>query len=284
MRPALRSTPRPSTDPATASLEASRGSVPSRWDKRRAACVQSPSHRSVWSPPAVERAGTRRSLSVRFARTCSGRRSESSWPAWLAGSVIVFDQATKGAAVRAGVTYVVNEGAQGVWRGRLGQFAASSGSGAVLDLLGVLTLAGVLFIADRAAGGPRRVWLSLVAGGIGGNLCCRLGMHQLTAPHSVRGAIDWIPLNGTSWRINAADISLVIGLAASLATEATIYRRRQRFVWRTWLVAPQFSPTRDSTAHVEPLRPTSWAQLESAPRDSETMPRNHQTGPRPRDR
>ena len=83
-------------------------------------------------------------------------------------------------------------------------------TGAALDLVGVGLLsfaAAVLWRRPR----PTAVLISgaLVVGGWSSNLLDRLGAHYWSAPGSVRGAVDFIPLGPVHY--NVADVFIVSG-------------------------------------------------------------------------
>jgi hypothetical protein len=123
----------------------------------------------------------------------------------------VLDQTTKWWAWRHASEAIIN--AVSTWpigRPVSGWFSGPV-TGAILDLLdvGPLSLAGHLLV--------RRRGVVLVAGAlIGGwssNLLERLGLHLATAPGSVRGAVDFLPLGRAYW--NVADF-VIAGAAALL--------------------------------------------------------------------
>jgi lipoprotein signal peptidase len=51
----------------------------------------------------------------------------------------------------------------------------------------------------------------LIAAGWTSNLLDRFGVHELTAPGSVRGVVDFIPIGAQS-RANVADVWILVGL------------------------------------------------------------------------
>jgi lipoprotein signal peptidase len=143
----------------------------------------------------------------------------------LIATVCVVDQTTKWWAWRNASTAVINPG--GTWLiGRpVSGLLSGSVSGPILDLLnvGLLTLAAFILVSR-----PRRP-LSLVAralmiAGWSSNLLDRLGMHAVTAPGSVRGAVDFIPLGPPYW--NVADLVIVGATVLSLVAACTRGRRR----------------------------------------------------------
>jgi lipoprotein signal peptidase len=168
-------------------------------------------------------------------------------------AVVVLDQGAKWWAWRHAPRAFVNAG--GTWLiGRpVGAWFSGPVSGPLLDLLdvGLLSLAGHLLV--RRA----RRTLGLVAGalmiaGWSSNLLDRLGMHTVTAPGSIRGAVDFIPLGAPSW--NVADFVIMAGMALSLVavcarrggatavirTMTSVPGRRAGGARRTWATAVGF--------------------------------------------
>jgi lipoprotein signal peptidase len=125
-------------------------------------------------------------------------------------AVIALDQAVKWWAWRHTGTARINFGGDIFVNATISQWYANPVSGAVLDLLdfGLLTAA-IAFLVHR-----RRPVVVLVVGAftIGGwasNLMDRLGLHYWTAPGSVRGAVDFIPLGNICF--NVADVFILVG-------------------------------------------------------------------------
>jgi lipoprotein signal peptidase len=130
----------------------------------------------------------------------------------LLATVVVLDQSTKWWGWRHAPEAVINAG--GTWligRPVSGWFSGPV-SGPLLDLLnvGLLTLAGLILVR-RPRRAPGLVSGALMIGGWGSNLLDRLGMHSLTAPGSIRGAVDFIPVGQPYW--NVADF-VIIGATA----------------------------------------------------------------------
>jgi lipoprotein signal peptidase len=145
----------------------------------------------------------------------------------LMATVILVDQTTKWWAWRNASRAIINPG--GTWligRPVSGLFAGPV-SGPLIDLLdvGLLTLAGFILVSR-----PRRVLFrlsgALMIAGWSSNLLDRLGMHTVTAPGSVRGAVDFIPLGPPYW--NVADFVIVGATALSLVAACTRGRCRGR--------------------------------------------------------
>ena len=145
----------------------------------------------------------------------------------LIATVSVVDQATKWWAWRNASSAIINAGGTWVIGRPVGGLFSGPVSGPVLDFLdvGLLSLAGFILVSR-----PRRT-LSLVSGalmiaGWSSNLLDRLGMHILTAPGSVRGAVDFIRLGPPYW--NVADFVIAGATVLSLVAACTRGRRRVR--------------------------------------------------------
>ena len=124
--------------------------------------------------------------------------------------VIVVDQLTKWWAWRHAPLAKINYGGNIFVGDTISQWYADPATGALLDLMdfGVLTAAALILIRRRL---PALVLVpgALMVGGWISNLLDRLGIHHVTAPGSVRGAVDFIPLG--SVRYNVADVFIVCG-------------------------------------------------------------------------
>jgi lipoprotein signal peptidase len=134
----------------------------------------------------------------------------------LLAAVVVVDQTTKWWAWRHAPEAIINPG--GTWligRPVSGWFSGPV-TGAILDLLsgGLLSLAGHLLVRRRRRG-VVHVAGALMIGGWSSNLLDRLGLHGATAPGSVRGAIDFIPVGPPYW--NLADFAIIGAAALFLA-------------------------------------------------------------------
>jgi lipoprotein signal peptidase len=142
-------------------------------------------------------------------------------------TVIVVDQTTKWWAWRNASRAIINPG--GTWligRPVSGLFSGPV-SGPLIDLLdvGLLTLAGFVLVS-RPRRGLFLVSGALMIAGWSSNLLDRLGMHTVTAPDSVRGAVDFIPL-GPPY-CNVADFVIVGATALLLVAACTRGRRGSR--------------------------------------------------------
>jgi lipoprotein signal peptidase len=164
----------------------------------------------------------------------------------LLAVVIVVDQLAKWWAWRHAPLAKINYCGNIFVGDTISQWYAEPTSGALLDLtdFGLLSAAADVLIHRR----PPAVILvpgGLMVGGWISNLLDRLGLHYVTAPGSVRGAVDFIPFGPI--RYNVADVFIVCGtlvfvLAVTVNTWSTNRsptasrpppsRHRRR---RTWL-------------------------------------------------
>jgi lipoprotein signal peptidase len=128
----------------------------------------------------------------------------------LLALVIVVDQLAKWWAWRHAPLAKINYGGNIFVGDTISQWYADPATGALLDLMdfGVLSAAALVLIRRRP---PALILVpgALMVGGWISNLLDRLGIHHLTAPGSVRGAVDFIPLG--SIRYNVADVFIVGG-------------------------------------------------------------------------
>src|SRR5829696_7317844 len=132
-------------------------------------------------------------------------------------AVIVVDQVAKWWAWRHVSGADINYGGNALVGATVGRWYADPTSGALLDLLdfGLLSVTVTMLLRRRR---PVMVLITgtLMAGGWIGNLADRLGMHYVTAPGSVRGAVDFIPLGQIYF--NVADIFIAGGTLLFLLT------------------------------------------------------------------
>jgi lipoprotein signal peptidase len=143
--------------------------------------------------------------------------------------VLATDQTTKYVAWRHHAA-LLNQGGFIALRPDMRAWFAAPTVGAVADVVGAaLVLAGVALLLRR----PRRpaVFLgaALVAAGWTSNLLDRFGLHEVTAPGTVRGVVDFIPSGGRS-RSNVADVWIALGVlvlvAVALRRRGALRRRR----------------------------------------------------------
>jgi lipoprotein signal peptidase len=129
-------------------------------------------------------------------------------PQWtvlaLLASVIVPDQVTKWLAWRDASTVSINFGGNPFVGHTVGKWFANPVVGGLLDLLdvGLLSVV-VLLLMSRRYPAIIRFSGALMVGGWCSNLLDRLGMHYITAPGSVRGAVDFIHIG--PYYFNVAD-------------------------------------------------------------------------------
>jgi lipoprotein signal peptidase len=164
----------------------------------------------------------------------------------LLAAVIVVDQVGKWWAWRHAPLVKINYGGNVFVGNTISRWYANPTTGALLDLVdfGLLSAAAFVLIRRRP---PVTVLVpgGLMVGGWVSNLLDRLGLHYATAPGSVRGAVDFIPLGPI--RYNVADVFIVCGtllfilamVASTLSTTRVLpaspsprTRPRRR---RTWL-------------------------------------------------
>ena len=141
--------------------------------------------------------------------------------------VVATDQAAKYVAWRHGVALLNQGGFIALRRDMRAWFAAST-AGAIADAAGaVLVSVGVLVLLRR----PRRPAVllggALVAAGWTSNLLDRFGLHEWTAPGTVRGVVDFIPTGGGS-RSNLADAWIAFGVLVLVGSVVGPAARRRR--------------------------------------------------------
>jgi lipoprotein signal peptidase len=126
-------------------------------------------------------------------------------------AIVVLDQSTKAWAWRHVPGSIINPGSTGNMGGPLNDLFSGPVTGALLDFLnsGLLCLAVLALVRTRCPAGFFVSGVGMIAGW-GSNLVDRLGMHRVTAPGSVRGAIDFIPVGHLYY--NVADL-FIIGAA-----------------------------------------------------------------------
>jgi lipoprotein signal peptidase len=139
-------------------------------------------------------------------------------------TVVLVDQITKWWAWRFASKAIINTGSTWFIDGPVSEWFRDPVTGRFLDLANVvlLSVAGVLLVRR-----PRRPLLlvagSLMLAGWGSNLLDRLGLHALTAPDTVRGAVDFIPLGPAYY--NVADQFIVAATVLYLVAAFSRCRR-----------------------------------------------------------
>jgi lipoprotein signal peptidase len=156
----------------------------------------------------------------------------------LLATVVLLDQATKWWAWRHASGALINPGGDLLVGRIVGSWYAGTVTGRVLDLLGVGFLSIAVFLLVRRR---RTVAVlasaALMTGGWGSNLLDRLGMHSWTAPGSIRGAVDFVPVS--HYRFNLADLVIVGATAAFVLSVGQ----------------PRLASTRRSVLAQDPARP-----------------------------
>ncbi|HEY0448489.1 signal peptidase II [Actinophytocola sp.] len=142
----------------------------------------------------------------------------------LLAVVVVVDQLAKGWAWRHAPLTQINYGGNIFVGATISHWYADPVTGALLDLMdfGLLSAAAFVMIRRRQ---PALVLVpgAMMVGGWISNLLDRLGMHYVTAPGSVRGAVDFIPLGPI--RYNVADVFIFCGtLLFILAVTVSAWR------------------------------------------------------------
>jgi lipoprotein signal peptidase len=172
----------------------------------------------------------------------------------LLAAIIVVDQAIKWWAWRHAPEARINYGGDVLVGTRVGAWYAAPVTGALLDLLdfGLLSIAVSVFVRRRR---PVMVLIpgALMIGGWSSNLLDRLGMHYWTAPGSVRGAVDFIPL-GQNYYYNVADLFIVGGTTMFVLAVCASYPGK----WTTTRPAATESVT-STTKHRAPARMSALA-------------------------
>jgi len=140
--------------------------------------------------------------------------------------VVATDQVAKYVAWRRGAA-LLNQGGFIALRPDMRAWFAAPTAGAIADAAGaVLVVAGLALLLRR----PRRPAVlfggALVAAGWTSNLLDRFGLHECTAPGSVRGVVDFIPTGGGS-RSNLADGWIALGIVVSAAAMVAAAVRRR---------------------------------------------------------
>jgi lipoprotein signal peptidase len=137
--------------------------------------------------------------------------------------VVVVDQLVKWWTWRHVDGVLINSGGYILLGSDIRSWFATPIGGAVADVIGTIALiVAVLWLARRPR--PTGVLLggALIVGGWASNILDRLGLHNVTAPGSARGVVDFIP-DGTPGRSNTADACIAVG--AVLFGYAIVRRR-----------------------------------------------------------
>ena len=126
----------------------------------------------------------------------------------LLAAVILVDQAAKWWAWRHVPGVTINPGGDFLTGPTIGRWYANPVAGALLDLVDfALVSIAATVLARRLSPAAVTVCGSLMVGGWASNLLDRLGMHYLSAPGSIRGAVDFISIGDGCW--NLADFFII---------------------------------------------------------------------------
>jgi lipoprotein signal peptidase len=141
----------------------------------------------------------------------------------LLAAVVVVDQAIKWWAWRHTSGALINAGGDALVGPTVSGWYASPVTGALLDLLdfGLLGIA-VYVLVRRRHPAITLVPGALMIGGWSSNLLDRLGTHYWSAPGSVRGAVDFIPLGRHHY--NVADFFIISGTLLFLLAVSYLHR------------------------------------------------------------
>jgi lipoprotein signal peptidase len=133
---------------------------------------------------------------------------------WIAFAVVALvgglDQVAKAWAWRHLAHVQVDAGGGMLTDPEIGAWFSNPRVGALIDVAGatVLAAAGVLLLR-RHRSTPVLVSAAVALAGWASNLADRLGAHYVTAPGSMRGAVDFLSWAGRSW--NLADMAISFG-------------------------------------------------------------------------
>ena len=116
----------------------------------------------------------------------------------------------------------INSGGSVIAGSGIGALSRAPVTGAMLDVVdAALLTTALMLLARRRRHTDVLVSAGLALAGWSSNLLDRLGLHYVTAPGSVRGAVDFVPWLHRYW--NVADFVIIagtIGLAVALLTRA----------------------------------------------------------------
>jgi lipoprotein signal peptidase len=158
----------------------------------------------------------------------------------ILAAAVVADQVVKGWAWRHAPEARINYGGNAFVGHTVSAWYADPVTGALLDIagFGLLSIAVLVLVRRRL---PVMILISgtLMTGGWISNLLDRLGMHYWTAPGSVRGAVDFIPLG---WlRYNIADVFIACGTVLFLFGTGMLASNKATAPG-TWAPLPQGRP------------------------------------------
>lgn len=152
-------------------------------------------------------------------------------------TAVVADQVVKGWAWRHAPEVRINYGGNAFVGDTISSWYADPVTGAMLDFAGFGVLSVAVFVLVRRRL-PVLILISgaLMTGGWVSNLLDRLGMHYWTAPGSVRGAVDFIPLGWLHY--NLADVFIATGTLLFLLGMSLLAMNRSART-EPWAPAPQ---------------------------------------------
>jgi lipoprotein signal peptidase len=137
--------------------------------------------------------------------------------------VVVGDQLVKWWTWRHVDGVLINSGGYILLGSDIRAWFATPVGGAVADVVGTVALiVAVVWLTRRPRPTGVLIGGALVVGGWTSNILDRLGLHNVTAPGSARGVVDFIP-DGTPGRSNTADVCIALG---AVLLGYTIVRRR----------------------------------------------------------
>ncbi|MBO0728149.1 MAG: signal peptidase II [Acidimicrobiaceae bacterium] len=140
----------------------------------------------------------------------------SRWTLLFIG-LVGLDQATKALAAS---SWISLDPGSGPWLpSMVGQAFTRSGSGELLDGLGIAVLIGAeIFVVRRIRGGVMRVGAIVLTAGLTSNLLDRLGMAEITQGVKGRYVVNWFVVSlGRVQFGNVADVCYAAGVALLIA-------------------------------------------------------------------
>jgi len=171
----------------------------------------------------------------------------------IAVLVLVADQLTKAWAWRRDDLVHINSGSGLLFGDRAGAVYRDGRWGSLIDVaaLALIIAIGVALARLRLPRVPF-TGAALILAGWASNLGDRIGLHELTAPGSGRGVVDFLRFNGRLW--NVADITIIAGtgLCTAFAVLSAVRRGERGEVpaaeWSTGATSPAWAaaPARDA--------------------------------------
>jgi lipoprotein signal peptidase len=167
--------------------------------------------------------------------------------------VLAADQLTKAWAWRSDGLVHINSGSGLLFGDRAGEVYRDGHWGSLIDVgaLAAIVLLGA-GLARLRLPRPAFVGSALMLAGWASNLGDRIGLHELTAPGSERGVVDFVRFDGRLW--NLADLTIIAGAALCLlAILPLAVRPRRSLPSNSWSTAS----TASSPAWGPPAAPGS---------------------------